>query len=202
MEGVIKTKEGTTLKSCPAAEHPLGSPRSFGDYIPVQPLPLFILRHPLLHRCGAWHHPSGPPASKSQSLGVFLGVITMFPTTFLSCLMYPSHPCARWAKMNWSPQGPQQPRWERSPCWEKPCFLSPQILKLTAFLLGSKSPPATPRAEKTFSIGPAPGVLRSCSSLFMRMLNSWQQLEWRDWVLQNLTKTNRIFKSWLVSWCF
>lgn len=45
----------------------------------------------------------------------------------------------------------------------------------------------------------APAVFCSCSSLFMCVFNSWQQLEWRDWVLHTLTKTNRIFKSWPVS---
>lgn len=66
---------------------------------------------------------------------------------------------------------------------------------------GSKSPLATQGTEKMFSISQARGVL-CCLSLFLRKPNSWQQPEWRDRVLHNLTKTNRIFKSWLVSWCF
>lgn len=90
-------------------------------------------------------------------------------------------------------------RWERSLCWEKSCSLSPQTLKMTVFLPGSKSPLAEPRTEEMFSISKAPGVFCSCSSLFMCVSDSWQQREWREWVLHTLPKTNGIFKSWLVS---
>lgn len=85
VRGVIKARGGT-----------LESLRFFCVYIAVQPLCLFLLLSSLLHS-------PGPRARKSQSVKVFLGIITMFPVTALSCLMYKSHPRARWVKMNWSP---------------------------------------------------------------------------------------------------
>lgn len=106
---VIIAKEGQLWRAALVAELPWGSLRSFCDYITVRPLPLFILLSSLLPGVVPESIPqlaSCTQISESQSLSSESCNCSSLPSCLFSCTRHT--PCAKWAKMNWSPQGPQQ----------------------------------------------------------------------------------------------